>query len=218
MRILLLLFVLFASCISSAVGQSYGKVIQLFDGKTFRGWEGDTVHTWRIQDGALVGGSLTETVPHNEFISTTENYTNYVLKLKFKLTGNEGFINGGVQFHSQRITDPPYEMTGYQADIGEGYWGSLYDESRRNKLLAVADSAQVRRLLRPGEWNDYEIRSEGRRIRILLNGEQTVDYTEEDVAIPQSGHIALQIHGGGKAKVFYSDIVLEELPAKGRKE
>lgn len=218
MRILLLLFVLFASCISSAVGQSNGKTIQLFDGKTFRGWQGDTVHTWRIQDGALVGGSLTETVPHNEFISTTESYTNYVLKLKFKLTGTEGFINGGVQFHSQRIADPPYEMTGYQADIGEGYWGSLYDESRRNKLLAVADAAQIRRLLRPGEWNDYEIRSEGRRIRILLNGEQTVDYTEEDAAIPRSGRIALQVHGGGKAKVFYKDILLEELPEKGRKE
>ena len=218
MRILLLLFVLFASCMPSAVGQPNGKTIQLFDGKTFRGWQGDTVHTWRIQDGALVGGSLTETVPHNEFISTTESYTNYVLKLKFKLTGTEGFINGGVQFHSQRIADPPYEMTGYQADIGEGYWGSLYDESRRNKLLAVADAAQIRRLLRPGEWNDYEIRSEGRRIRILLNGEQTVDYTEEDAAIPQSGRIALQVHGGGKAKVFYKDILLEELPEKGRNE
>lgn len=214
----MLLFVLFASCMSSAVGQTNGNTIQLFDGKTFRGWQGDTVHTWRIQDGALVGGSLTETVPHNEFISTTESYTNYVLKLKFKLTGNEGFINGGVQFHSQRIADPPYEMTGYQADIGEGYWGSLYDESRRNKLLAVADAAQIRRLLRPGEWNDYEIRSEGRRIRILLNGEQTVDYTEEDAAIPRSGRIALQVHGGGKAKVFYKDILLEELPEKGRNE
>lgn len=218
MRILFLLFVLLASYIPSAVGQSNGKTIQLFDGKTFKGWQGDTIHAWRIEEGALVGGSLTETVPHNEFISTTENYTNYVLKLKFKLTGTEGFINGGVQFHSQRITDPPYEMTGYQADIGEDYWGSLYDESRRNKLLAVADSAQIKRLLRRGQWNDYEIRSEGRRIRILLNGEQTVDYTEEDAAIPQSGRIALQIHGGGKAKVFYKDILLEELPEKGRKE
>jgi hypothetical protein len=212
MKTILFLFVLFSSYIPSAVGQFNGKTIPLFDGKTFNGWQGDTVHTWRIVEGALVGGSLTETVPHNEFISTTESYSNYVLKLRFKLTGTEGFINGGVQFHSQWIADPPYEMVGYQADIGDGYWGSLYDESRRNKLLAVADSAQIKRLLRPNEWNDYEIRSEGRRIRILLNGEQTVDYTEEDVTIPQSGRIALQIHGGGKAKVFYRDITLNELP------
>ena len=212
MKAILLLFILYISCAPCSIAQSGAKQIRLFDGKTFRGWEGDTAHTWRIQDGALVGGSLTETVPHNEFISTTGNYDNYVLKLKFKLTGNEGFVNGGVQFHSQRISDPPYEMMGYQADIGDGFWASLYDESRRNKLLAVADTALVKRLLRPNEWNDYEIHTQGRRIRILLNGEQTVDYTEEDATIPQTGRIAFQIHGGGKAKVFYKDITLEELP------
>jgi SHS2 domain-containing protein len=138
-----------------------------------------------------------------------------VLKLKFKLTGHEGFINGGVQFHSQRISNPSYEMIGYQADIGKGYWGSLYDESRRNKVLAAADSVQIRRLLRPNEWNDYEIHTEGKRIRILLNGEQTIVYTEADPTIPQSGLIALQIHGGGKAEVHYKDIVLRELKKSG---
>jgi len=98
------------------------KPINLFDGKTFNGWEGDTVKTWRISDGMLIGGSLTEKVAHNEFISTTTDYTNFILQLKFKLSGTEGFINTGVQFHSKRIADPPYEMTGYQADLGDGYW------------------------------------------------------------------------------------------------
>lgn len=218
MKMIFFLLVIFVSNVSCAVSQPKPKQIRLFDGKTFRGWQGDTLHAWRIQEGALVGGSLTEKVPHNEFISTTKSYTNYVLKLKFKLTGNEGFINGGVQFHSQRITDPPYEMTGYQADIGDGYWASLYDESRRNKLLAIADSAKVKRLLRPNEWNEYEIHTEGRRIRIRLNGQQTVDYTEEDATIPQSGLIAFQVHGGGKVEVFYKDIILEELPEKNKRK
>ena len=218
MKVTIFLLVMLVSCGSYSISQSKVKQVHLFDGKTFKGWQGDTIHTWRIQEGALVGGSLTETVPHNEFISTTKSYTNYVLKLKFKLTGDEGFINGGVQFHSQRITNPPYEMIGYQADIGDGFWGSLYDESRRNKLLAIADPAKIKRLLRPNEWNDYEVHTEGRRIRILLNGEQTVDYTEEDLTIPQSGLIAFQIHGGGKAEVFYKDIILEELPTKGKKK
>lgn len=211
-EVIFFLLVMLVSYVPHSISQPKAKRVHLFDGKTFKGWQGDTIHTWRIEQGALVGGSLTETVPHNEFISTTKSYTDYVLKLKFKLTGHEGFINGGVQFHSQRISDPPYEMIGYQADIGDGYWASLYDESRRNKLLAVADSAQVKRLLRPNDWNDYEIRTQGQRIQILLNGEKTVDYTEEDLTIPQSGLIAFQIHGGGKAKVFYKDIILEELP------
>jgi hypothetical protein len=216
MRIVFLLIVIFTSYVPGSISQPKPKPIHLFNGKNFKGWQGDTLHTWRIQDGALVGGSLAEKVPHNEFISTTRSYSDYVLKLKFKLTGNEGFINGGVQFHSQRIANPPYEMTGYQADMGKGYWASLYDESRRNKLLATADSVIIKRVLRPNDWNDYEIRTEGRRIRILLNGEQTVDYTEGDTTIPQSGLIALQIHGGGKAEVFYKDITLEELPKKGK--
>lgn len=218
MKILLFLFAILVADIPFSTSQSKVKQVRLFDGKTFKGWEGDTLRTWRIQDGALVGGSLTEKVPHNEFLSTTKSYSNYKLKLKFKLTGKDGFINGGVQFHSQRIANPAFEMVGYQADIGEGFWASLYDESRRNKLLAVADPAQVKRLLRPNDWNDYEVHTEGRRIRIILNGEQTVDYTEEDVTIPQSGLIAFQVHGGGKAEVYYKDIILEELPQKGKRQ
>jgi len=185
--------------------------VALFDGKTFNGWEGDTVKTWKIVDKTLTGGSLTETVPHNEFICTRKSYSNYILKLKFKLSGTEGFINGGVQFHSVRAKEPAYEMIGYQADLGKGYWASLYDESRRNKTLIGPDSAMVQKILKADDWNDYEIRSENGRIRLFLNGTQTVDYTEPDKSIPQKGIIGLQIHGGGKASIAYKDIYIKEL-------
>lgn len=183
----------------------------LFDGETFRGWEGDTLHTWRIEDAALVGGSLEKTVPHNDFLCTTRSYSDFVLRLKFRLTGTDGFINAGVQFRSHRLNDPVYEMTGYQADLGPGYWGSLYDESRRNETLAAPDSVTLAGALLPGQWNTYEIHAKGNRIRLLINGVQTVDYTEPDKSIPQHGVIGLQIHGGGKAEVRYKDITLEEL-------
>ena len=188
-----------------------GKPVVLFDGRTFSGWEGDTAKTWRIEDGAIAGGSLEETVPRNDFLCTTRAYSDFVLRLKFKLVGTEGFVNAGVQFHSQRLTKPAHEMIGYQADLGDKYWGSLYDESRRNKVLAQADPGLIMKILKPGDWNDYEIRAEGRRIRLAINGTQTVDYTEPDASIPQTGLIGLQIHGGGKAKVYYKDITIEEL-------
>ena len=104
-------------------------------------------------------------------------------------------------------------MVGYQADIGDGYWASLYDESRRNKTLIKPDSALVARILKRNDWNDFEVSSENRRIRIRLNGQQTIDYTETDQSIPQSGLIGLQIHGGGKAEVWYKDIIMHELGA-----
>jgi 3-keto-disaccharide hydrolase len=43
------------------------KPVSLFDGKTLTGWEGDE-KTWKVEDGAIVGGSLTDTVPRNEFL------------------------------------------------------------------------------------------------------------------------------------------------------
>ncbi len=187
------------------------KVVKLFDGKSFKGWEGDTLKTWRIENGALVGGSLVTKVPNNEFLCTTRSYANFDLKLKFKLTGTEGFINTGVQFRSKRLTDPAYEMIGYQADLGDKFWASLYDESRRNKTLIAPEASLIKKILKPGDWNDYEVRAENRRIRIYLNGQLTVDYTEPDASIPQTGLIGLQIHGGGKAEVAYKDIFIQEL-------
>jgi hypothetical protein len=195
--------------------------VPLFDGKTFDGWDGDTEKTWRIEDGAFVGGSLAEKVPRNEFLATKKSYANFELRLQFKLTGTEGQINGGVQVRSVRGPAevlgkeiPDYEMIGYQADMGEKYYGALYDESRRRKVLASPEPAVIEKALKLNEWNEYRIRCEGRHIQLWVNGVQTVDYTEPDETIEQSGYIAVQIHGGGKAEAHYKDIVIEELPAQ----
>ena len=196
----------------STLSLAHAAPVVLSDGKTFDGWEGETSKTWRIEDGAFVGGSLIEKVPHNEFLATKKTYANFDLKLKFKLLGTEGFINGGVQFRSTRIPNN-FEMIGYQADLGDGYWGSLYDESRRKKTLVSPPKELVEKALKKDEWNDYRIRCEGRHIQIWLNNVRTVDYTEPDESIVQDGYIGVQIHGNGKAEAWYKDLVLEELPA-----
>ncbi len=183
----------------------------LFDGKTLKGWEGDTTNTFRVTNGMIMGGTFARTQPRNEFLATKASYTNFVLRLKFRLTGTNGFVNSGVQFRSQRIPNDS-EMIGYQADIGEGWYGSLYDESRRNKLMAKADEAVVKQAVKVGGWNDYELHCVGRHIVIKINGATTVDYTEADEKIPQFGHLGLQVHGGGVTEVFFKDLMLEELP------
>ena len=193
-----------------ALWQHATKPLPLFDGRSFRGWEGDTVNTWRIVNGALVGGSLTTTVPHNNFLCTRKSYDDFQLTLQVKLEGT-GFVNGGIQFRSKRAENPAYEMIGYQADMGDKFWGCLYDESRRDKVLAGPDSTTQRRLVKVNDWNDYRLRCEGRRIQIWINGQQTVDYTEPDQSIPQTGIIGLQIHGGGKALASFRNLMLEEL-------
>jgi hypothetical protein len=184
--------------------------VALFDGRTFAGWEGETNHTWRIVDGALLGGSLKTPVPRNEFLCTTRPYTNFVLRLKFKILGDGA--NAGIQIRSRRIPGH-HDMIGYQADLGDPeWWGCLYDESRRNKVLAKSDMAKLGAVLKRGDWNEYTIRCEGRRLQLSINGVATVDYTEPDGQIEQAGLIGLQIHGGPPSEAWYRDITLEELP------
>jgi 3-keto-disaccharide hydrolase len=178
--------------------------VSLFNGKTLDGWEGN-LKIFRVQDGAIVGGSLNDKVVRNEFLCTTRSYGDFELRLKFKLLGQGA--NAGVQFRTKRIPNH-HEVSGYQADMGDGWWGALYDESRRNKVLTGPDQAQMKTVVRAGEWNDYRIRAEGRHIQIWLNGVQTVDYTETDPNIDVTGLICPQIHGGPPSEAWYKDITL----------
>jgi hypothetical protein len=181
----------------------------LFDGESFTGWEGNTETAFRIEDGAIVGGTLEERIPHNEFLCTTQTYADFELRLRFKLLGDGA--NAGVQFRTKQIPGS-HEVSGYQADMGDpGWWGSLYDESRRRKVLAQADMDKVNPVLKRNDWNEYRIRCEGSRIQLFLNGVQTVDYTEPDPDIPRTGIICLQIHGGPPSEAWYKDIRIRQL-------
>jgi hypothetical protein len=186
------------------------KLIPLFDGKTLQGWEGN-LKVFRIEDGAIVGGSLKQPVPRNEFLCTKGEYADFELRLKFKLLGKGA--NAGVQIRSRRIPDH-HEMIGYQADLGDGYWGCLYDESRRNKVLAGPPKEELDKIIKREEWNQYVIRCQGRRIQLWINGQKTADYTEPDQQIPQKGLIGLQIHGGPPSEAWYKDIRIKRLPEK----
>ena len=131
--------------------------VPLFDGNTFTGWEGDTGSVWRIEDGALVAGSLEKKQEKNNFLATTKKYGDFELTLKWKLEGTQGFVNGGVQFRTVRIPNH-HEVSGYQADLGKGYDGALYDESRRKKMMAQPTPEVLAKAQKPlGEWNDYQI-------------------------------------------------------------
>ncbi len=158
----------------------------MFDGRTFKGWEGDTNKTFRTEDGAIVGGTMKAKIPRNEFLCTTRNYTNFVLRLKFKLLGGPS-ANAGVQFRTKRIPNN-HEVSGYQADMGDpAWWGCIYDESRRNKVLAKSNIDEVNKVLKRDDWNEYVIHCEGKHIVLAINGQQTVDYTEDDPKVEDYG-------------------------------
>jgi hypothetical protein len=204
-RIPLAIVLLCGICI--AADEPAKDTVVLFDGKSLDGWEGN-LKSFRVQEGAIVGGTLAERIPRNEFLCTKQEYADFELKLKFKLLGQGA--NAGVQIRSRRIPNH-HEVIGYQADMGDGWWGALYDESRRRKVLAAPEKETVEKALKRGDWNEYVIRCQGRRIQLSINGVKTVDYTEPDETLEQKGLIGLQIHGGPPSEAWYKDITLRPL-------
>ena len=190
-----------------------GREKPLFDGQSMTGWESPSPGLWSVRDGCLTGGDG-KRVPHNDFLCTTGRYANFILRLKIKLTGDPktGLINSGIQIRTERKPHSP-EVSGFQCDYGEPAWfGAIYDEGRRNKLMATSDMAALRPALHPSDWDEYVIKADGPHIQTWLNGVQGVDYTEADPAIAPSGIIGIQLHSGGLATVQVKDVLIEELP------
>ena len=171
----------------------------LFNGKDLTGWEGD-LKLWKVADNVIVGDSAG--IQHNQFLVSKEEFSDFELKLEFRL--KDGVGNSGVQFRTKRIPNST-EVSGYQADIGENYWGCLYDESRRNKILVKAPD-NFEKSLKKGDWNEYTISAKGDHIVLKVNGVTTVDYKEPDAEIARKGIVALQVHSGGPLKVEFRNI------------
>ena len=188
--------------------------VPLFDGKTLEGWDFDPA-MWRVEDGVITGGSTTEKIKKNDFISTKKSYQNFELKLKIKVSGDPktGMLNSGIQIRSVREGSA---MSGYQVDCGAGWFGKIYDEHRRNKVIWAPTPEQQAALDKAIDvfgWNEYVIRAEGPRIQTWINGVHCMDYTETDPNIALDGHIAPQVHSGGVCLVQVKDVTIEELPA-----
>lgn len=168
----------------------------LFNGKDLTGWTGNP-ELWSVENGEIVGKS--PGVKNNEFLKSELSVADFRLKLKVKLTPNTG--NSGIQFRSEVLPDGL--VRGYQADIGQGWWGKLYEEHGRGLLgKKPADD-----LVKVGDWNDYEILAVGSRIQTFLNGKKCVDLDDPEGA--RQGILALQIHSGPAMEVRFKDLVLE---------
>jgi len=178
----------------------------LFNGKDLDGWEVDTPGIWSVRDGMIV--AKTSGLDHNDFLRTRKHYANFELRLSFRLLNGSG--NSGIQFRSKPVPGS-HEVAGFQADIGQQYWGCLYDESRRGKILVQTPAEILAGLERDG-WNQYTVTAQGDRIILELNGIRTVDYVEKEPGIDRTGIIALQVHGGPPMEVHFKDIRIRELP------
>lgn len=172
----------------------------LFNGRDLTGWSGHA-DLWSVEDGELVG--RTDGLRRNEWIVSDLSAVNFRLTLEVKLVDNAG--NSGIQFRSKAHDG---EVSGYQADIGAGWWGKLYEEHGRALLWAKSGEQYVK----PGDWNTYEVVADGHYIRTAINGQTCVDLNDPRGAT--RGIIAFQLHSGGKTEVRFRKIRLELLDDK----
>jgi len=179
--------------------------VPLFNGKDLTGWEGDA-KLWIVDSGMLIGRS--PGIKYNDFLATTKTCGDFILRFQVRLVDGKG--NSGVQFRSKRVPNS-HEVAGYQADAAPGWWGKLYDEARRGKVLAGPTDEVLKKALKPADWNDYEVQAVGNKITLTLNGVKTAEYTEEDKNIPRAGIFAVQIHGGGPMEVRFRNLRLKEI-------
>ena len=138
----------------------------IFDGATFRGWQGDT-DSYEIVDGAIrckagMGGNL----------FTKESYGDFAVRLQFRLPPGG---NNGLAIRYPGEGDPAYTGCEIQVlDDTDAKYATLKPYQYHGSVYGVVPSQ--RGYLRPvGEWNFEEVVVRGSHVTVTLNGTTIVD-------------------------------------------
>ena len=233
--LVIMLLILVCSCAQGpdACKQADGWKM-LWDGKTTTGWRGAKLDDfpesgWVIEDGVLTvlesgGGESTA----GGDIVTVEKYSNFELKLEFKLTPG---ANSGIKyFVDPEINKGPGSSIGLEYQLLDD---ALHPDAKKGNHEGSRTLASLYDLIKAenkhpnpvGQWNHARIVSEGNHVEHWLNGKKVLEYerkTPEFRKLVQEskykkwpgfgewteGHILLQDHGN---TVSFKNIMIKEL-------
>jgi len=177
----------------------------------------DPKGVFSIEDGVLriSGESL-------GYLATREQHSDFRLVAEFrwgqaktglgsKKTGSSGlFIHG--------VGEDKEWMRGFEAQIAPGRTGNVVIHSGAKFMVGTTNHSKPwteigvanRELeVKPGDWNTLEVFAVGDKLRVLVNGQQTVEATN---LMPNRGKILLQSNG---AEIFFRRLdlyPLEKMP------
>jgi hypothetical protein len=205
-RIVLLAFAL-VCLVRLAVAESEEGFVNLFDGKTFTGWQTASEHTntWKIEEGALVtrGDRC-----HLFYVGGEKPFKNFELKVDVM---TERSSNGGIYFHTKyQESGWPKEGFECQVNVSHSDWkktGSLYDVVNLGNTPA-----------KDNEWWTQDILVQDNKVMVKINDVIVLEYTEPAGAQPgksftrklDAGTFALQAHDP-KSVVRYKNIRVKRL-------
>jgi hypothetical protein len=140
--------------------------ISLFDGNSLAGWEGDSTY-WRVEGGNIVGEITPETILKNNsfLIWKGGEPSDFELKLEVSITKNG---NSGINYRSERFTELPFALRGYQADIDgkNSYTGQNYEERKRTTLAYIGQKTTIDPQTPAGELRDNIERNAWKGLRV----------------------------------------------------
>ena len=212
--------------------------IPIFDGKTLDGWDGDPKY-WRVEDGILVGEVTEDTIlQRNSFIIWRGGEPDdFELKVEYRVSG-EG--NSGLSYRNIQLTDAPWSLSGYQADIDgrfhekrtprQRYTGQMWEERGRRFLALLGEIVQIdetgqpvvigslgdwedlEAAFREEDWNEYHVIARGNVMTHIINGRVTSVVIDDDAeGRRMKGLIGVQVHTGPPQKIEYRNFRLKNL-------
>jgi len=178
----------------------------LLNGKDLAGFKYQP-EFWKAEGGALVG-STPGGKEHHYLYTERSDYGDFELHSDVKLVGN----NSGICI---RIAPTSFDdVPGYQVDMGDGYWGSLWDERGRGMVVKYPKE-DVDQVLHAADWNHYFVRAVGHHIQAWLNGVKTIDVVDDPGRL--TGPIGFQLcHGDKPTDVSFKNLYVRAIPASGK--
>ena len=176
-----LVLVLCAVHVNQASAQAGAQWTTLFDGRNLDAFNNVGTANWKIADGVVQADSGTG------FLVTKQPYGDFEIKAEFWV---DTPANSGIFIRCadpQKIgADTCYEVNIFDTRPDPSYaTGGIVDVAKPATTMKAG-----------GKWNTYEIRAEGPRMIVTLNGTRTVDVQDTKHA---RGPIGLQ-YGAGVVK------------------
>ena len=200
----------------------------IFNGKDLTGWEGEP-GWWSVEDGAITGTTTAQKpLKRARYLFWRGGEpADFELRLNYRFKSPSG--NSGINFRSREL--PEGDVKGYQADMETGptWTGVLYECNQRGgmtkrgqkvviaedgerQVTTFANAAELRKRVKPNDWNEYVVVARGPEIILKINGivmSHVIDREKGKAAA--AGRIALQIHPGPPMKVQFKNIRLKIL-------
>ncbi len=200
--------------------------VQLFDGRSLRGWTGETKY-WSVKEGALTG-TTDGTLKANSFLSWKHStIRNFDLRAKVKVSAGG---NSGIQYRGTSRPDLGlHVVTGYQCDVvsnNPNYNGMLYEEKGRRILSHTGERVIVDADGQPwvvgeipvkefaaDQWHDFRVLVRGNHHQHWIDGHLTADLIDLDSnGRALEGVLAVQVHVGPPMSIQYKDFKIKHLP------